>query len=236
MLKKIFILLCVTTHLYALESVLVLFGPPGAGKGTFSQYVKDQDDYVHLSVGDIIRDEIDRQTEIGKPAAESLQRGGFLDEEMIQAVVLKHIAPLAAGKKRFILDGFPRTPEAVYFIQECFDRFEMKDQVLLIMLRTSDETCQERILSRLICKGCGHVYNAITAPPKEENICDHCSMPLKTRSNDILEIVKTRLEEYHDVTEKAYDIAKSLFPSIEFETEMPLEDCILNYRRTLDAR
>lgn len=236
MLKIIFFLLCTALRLYALEPILVLFGPPGTGKGTFSQYMKDQNNYVHLSVGDIIRDEIDRQTEIGKAAAESLQRGEFLDEEMIQAVVLKHITPLATDKKRFILDGFPRTPEAVYFIQESFDRFEIKDQVLLIMLKASDETCQKRILSRLTCKGCGRVYNIITAPPKDKNICDYCLSPLKIRSNDNPDTVKTRLEEYHNVTEKAYNIAKSLFPFIEFNTEMPLEDCIFNYRRVLDAR
>lgn len=236
MLKKIFILFCITTHLYTFESVLVLFGPPGSGKGTFSQHMKNHDEYVHLSVGDIIREEIDRQTEIGRAAAESLQRGGFLEEKMIQTVVLKHIEPLVAERKRFILDGFPRTPEAVYFIQESFDRFEIRDQALLIMLRASDTTCLERVLSRLTCKGCGHVYNTITAPPKEENLCDYCSNPLKIRSNDTLEIVKTRLEEYHNITEKAYELAKSLFPSIEFDTEIPLEDCILNYSKLLDAK
>lgn len=239
MLKKIFLIFCISINLffpelYSLESVLVLFGPPGAGKGTFSQLVKNKYDYIHLSVGDIIRDEIDRQTDIGKEAEYCLQQGGFLDESMIQAVVLKHLAPLAAEKKRFILDGFPRTPEAVLFIQACFTQFELNEQVLLIMLKASDETCLKRILSRLICKGCGHVYNTVSSPPQVQNICNHCLSPLKVRSNDTQEIVMKRLEEYHEVTEKAYDLAKTFFPYIEFTTELPIEDCIQSYCQLLD--
>ncbi len=234
MLKKIFLILCVSTNLYSLESVLVLFGPPGAGKGTFSQFAGNSYDYAHLSVGDIIRDEIEKQSEIGKEAEACLQKGEFLDEALIQAVVLKHISPLATEKKRFILDGFPRTPEAVQFIKACFAQFNLNERVLLIMFKASDEVCLERILSRLTCKECGHVYNTVSSPPQQPFLCDLCLLPLKTRSNDTHTIVLKRLEEYHEITEKAYDFAKSLFPHTEFNTDLPLDECLQNYKRFLD--
>jgi adenylate kinase len=237
MLKFILIILCLGTELCALEPVIILFGPPGAGKGTFSQFVKSRYDYIHLSVGDIIRDEIDRQTNIGKEAEKHLQQGTFLEESMIQAIVLMHIAPLALEKKPFILDGFPRTEEAIYFIQECFNRSGLKNNdVLLIMLTASDETCYHRILSRLICKGCGYVFNTLSTPPQQQYICDHCGSPLKSRSNDTEEIIKKRLKEYHEVTEKAYDLATLLFSHFEFITEVSIKDCLQNYSHFLDER
>lgn len=217
------------------KPVLVLFGPPGSGKGTFSQFAKDRYNYIHLSVGDLVRDEIDLQTTMGKEADECLKKGEMLLESTIQALVLKHIIPLAQQKKKFILDGFPRTEEAVEFIRKVFENYDLNDKVLLILTKSSDNACVDRILSRTLCKECGTVYNLKTQKPKEEGICDHCHTGLKERSNDTKEIVKKRLEEYHQTTEKAYEIAKTYFPSLEFDTDSPIEDCLKRYIPFFDA-
>jgi len=213
---------------------LVLFGPPGAGKGTFSQLAKEHYNYKHLCVGDLIREEIDQQTIIGKEAEECLQKGGLLPESTIQTFVDKHMAPLIASKKPFILDGFPRTQEGVCFIKDIFSRHDLNKQVLLIIFSAKDITCEERVLWRAICKKCSTVYNLQFCKPKIENQCDLCQSPLKIRSNDTKEIVKKRLEEHHKIAEKAYELAKSFFPSKTFDTDQPLETCLQNYRLFFD--
>lgn len=217
------------------EIAIILFGPPGAGKGTFSQFVSQNWGYVHLSVGDIVRKEIDQETDIGKEAKESLSQGGLLKEVTIQSLVLKHITPLIANNKPFILDGFPRTEEAVYFIKDLFYKKGLAKNTLLIMLKAGDETCQKRIFSRMVCKGCGHVYNLVTSPPKQENKCDICIEPIRLRFNDTKDIVAKRLEEFHSITEKAYEIAKTFFSSVEFNTELPLKECLNHYDRIVHA-
>lgn len=227
--SKVFFIICFISQLHSVEPVLVLFGPPGAGKGTFSQFAKENYGYTHLSVGDLVREEIDKQTELGKEADACLKTGSFLQESTIQALVIKHVVPLINDNNPFILDGFPRTEEAVFFIQDLFKQHDLNAQVLLILFNAKDSTCEERVLSRATCKQCGYVYNIQFRPPKKENLCDFCASPLKMRPHDTPEIVRKRLEEYHQITEKSYALSKHYFASIEFDTDQPLDHCLENY-------
>ncbi|CUI17160.1 putative adenylate kinase [Candidatus Protochlamydia naegleriophila] len=230
-IRIVFFLLYACSHLSALEPIFVVFGPPGTGKGTFSQYIHEQYGYSHLSVGDVVREEISLQTEIGKQADECLRKGDFLEEAMIQALVSKHLIPFLQNKTPVIIDGFPRTEESVYFIHNLFQQYNLSGQVLLIGLYADDATCEKRILSRSICGKCARIYNDYSCPPKQANICDSCFAQLKIRSNDNEAIARKRLEEFHLVTEKAYRLAQTIFPSIEFSTSGSLEECLQNYTR-----
>lgn len=227
--RIVFLLLCVCSHLSALESIFVLFGPPGVGKGTFSQFVHEQYGYSHLSIGDLVREEIDLQTEIGKEADERLRNGNLLEESMIQTLVLKHLTPFLENHRPVIIDGFPRTEESVSFIHHLFQQYNLCDQVLIVGLYADDATCEQRILSRSICGKCARIYNSHSCPPIQANRCDLCSGPLKIRSNDNAAIAKKRLEEFHLVTEKAYHLAQTFFPNVEFSTAGSLDECLKSY-------
>lgn len=227
--RFLFFILFVSTQLSALESIFLIFGPPGVGKGTFSQFIQEHYGYSHLSIGDLVRKEIDLQTEIGKEAKEYLQNGKLLKESMIQALVLEHLTPFLQSKIPVAIDGFPRTEESVYFIHQLFQQYNLTEQVLLIGLYTDDATCEQRILSRSICENCARIYNSQSCPPKQANTCDFCFSSLKIRSNDNEVLVKKRLEEFHQVVEKAYHLAQTIFPFMEFNTTGSLEECLQNY-------
>lgn len=219
----------VSSPLSALKSIIVLFGPPGAGKGTFSEFMQEQYGYSSFNIGDIVREEINLQTEIGKEADEYLRKENFLEEFMIQTLVLKRLIPFLKNKTHVIINAFPRTKDSFYFINTLLQQYNISKQILLVKLYADDATCEKRILSRSICGKCAHIYNTHSCPPKQANICDLCSGPLKVRTNDNAVIARKRLKEFHQITEKAYHLAQTFFPSIEFDTSGSLEECLQQY-------
>lgn len=211
-------------------AVLVLFGLPGSGKGTFSQHFKEQYNYDHLSIGNLVRSEIEAKTPIGLCADEMLKEGRLLEESLVQTLIANQLNELAKKKsKRFIIDGFPRTEESLVFLKELLKRLDLAEDVLLIHFEAEKTTCEERILTRLICKQCGHVYNRVSYLPRVEGQCDFCSSFIRMRAYDDRNIIQKRFEDYYLHTEKTMYLAKQSFPSLAINTQPPLSECLHKY-------
>ncbi len=173
---------------------LIFLGPPGAGKGTLAGLVSKHLGVPHISTGDIFRDAIKRETELGKKVKEIVGRGDLVPDELTVSLVRERLTQSdAAGG--FIFDGFPRTiPQA-----EALEKFQELDAV--VNFRISDEEVVKRLSGRRVCKNCGSIYNIDNMPPKKEGICDACGGPLYIREDDRIESIKNRLEVYKSQTE-----------------------------------
>jgi adenylate kinase len=215
--------------LFAIQPNLILYGRPGAGKGTFSQHMKHTYGYEHVSSGDLIRREIDLQTPIGKEVEDVVRRGEFIRQDIIHSLMRHCVIEFYQAGKPFIIDGFARSEASVEFLHRLIDELNLHSHVLVVYLDATDATCAARIRSRLICSECGYVYNTISYVPQKEGACNFCKGALKGRLNDEAEIILKRLADYRKTIENVVLGAKAGFPYIEFNTEQPLADCLNSY-------
>lgn len=173
---------------------ILLFGPPGCGKGTQADLIQKEFGYIKISTGDIIRQEIKNQSEIGKRVKSIIDAGELVSDEIIVELV-KNRLNKDDIKNGYILDGFPRT-----IIQaERLSEINVDEEIVLFINVKQDELIK-RLTSRLTCKKCGAIYNLNVNPPKKDGICDKCGGELYKRSDDNEETIKNRLTVYFDNT------------------------------------
>jgi adenylate kinase len=168
---------------------MIIFGPPGSGKGTYSSRLAPRLGVPHVSTGDILRSEIESGTELGRNISSYVSNGKLVPDDVVNKVVEKRL-PMEDCRKGFILDGYPRTLQQAEFL----DKIVKVDFV--INLNVPDEVLVRRISSRLICRNCGAVYNKITLPPKVDGVCDKCGGELYQRDDDKPEVVRERIKIY----------------------------------------
>ena len=173
---------------------IIFLGPPGAGKGTYASRLTPILGVPHISTGDIVRDEIKAQTELGKTIREYSDKGELVPDEIITKLLTKRLRK-PDHEKGFILDGFPRTIKQA----EALDKISKID--LVINLNVPDEIIIKRLSNRLTCKKCGTIYNKLTLKPKRDNICDECGGQLYQREDDKPEVIQERLNVYRKKTE-----------------------------------
>jgi len=173
---------------------MILLGPPGAGKGTYASRLTPILETPHISTGDIVRDEIKAQTELGKTIREYSDKGELVPDEIIIKLLAKTLRK-PDYERGFILDGFPRTIKQA----EALDKISKID--LVINLNVPDEIIIKRLSNRLTCKKCGTIYNKLTLKPKKDNICDKCGGQLYQREDDKPEVIQERLNVYRKKTE-----------------------------------
>lgn len=169
---------------------IILLGAPGAGKGTYASRLKNTYDVPHISMGDLFREAIKNNTETGLKAKEFMDRGEFVPDE-ITINLLKERLNDDDTKNGILLDGFPRTLEQAKLLDEIMDikgvlKFDLGEDVVL-----------RRLGGRLICKGCGEIFNKHRLPPQEEGICDKCKDELYQRDDDKEETISKRLEMFN---------------------------------------
>ena len=174
---------------------LILFGPPGAGKGTQGEIICEVLGIPTISTGAMIRAAIKDGTELGKQASEIIKSGALVPDEVVVGIVKDRLAQSDCANG-FILDGFPRTiPQA-----EALDALGVKIDCVL-SLEVADETIVERMSGRRSCPGCGATYHVVYNPTKDGKTCDHCGAELTMRADDKPETVLNRLQVYHTETE-----------------------------------
>jgi adenylate kinase len=205
---------------------LIFLGPPGAGKGTLAGLVSSEYLIPQISTGDIFRDAIKRETELGKKVKEIVGRGDLVPDELTVSLVRERLAQ-ADAKQGYILDGFPRTiPQA-----EALQGFQSLDAVVNFTI--DDDLVVSRLSGREICKTCGAIYHVTNMPPKVKGLCDKCGGPLYTRPDDSLESITNRLVVYRRQTEPLiqYYAKKGLRRDID-SSKTP-EDTMLQLREVL---
>ena len=172
---------------------VVLFGPPGSGKGTFSSQIKKiLPEIPHISTGDIFRENLKNETPLGLKAKEFMDKGELVPDEVTIDMVADRLGKEDVKQHGFILDGFPRT------LNQTEALTQITDVDLLLLLDVSRDIITKRILGRYSCKSCGEIFNKYTLPPKVEGICDKCGAEIKfeQRSDDNEETLKNRLNAY----------------------------------------
>ncbi len=182
----------------------IFLGPPGSGKGTYSKRISPIRNAPHISTGDLLRENINNQTEIGIKAKSFMDAGKLVPDEIVIEMLSQRIQKDDC-KNRFILDGFPRTIEQAKVLQELSNI----DAVLNLVIPES--ILIEKACARRICKNCGDIYNiadinreGVCMPPmspKKEGKCDKCEGELIQRADDNEQIVKERLEIYKKQTQ-----------------------------------
>ncbi|MFW9949737.1 MAG: adenylate kinase [Candidatus Thorarchaeota archaeon] len=172
---------------------VVLFGPPGSGKGTFSSQIKKVlPNIPHISTGDIFRENLKNETPLGLKAKEYMDKGALVPDEITIDMVEDRLSKEDVRDYGFILDGFPRT------INQTEALSQITEIDLFLLLDVSRDIITKRILGRYSCKSCGKIYNKYTLPPRTEGICDKCGAEVKfeQRSDDNEETLKNRLDAY----------------------------------------
>lgn len=173
---------------------VILIAPPGAGKGTLSDYLISIG-YVHLSTGDLLRKEIALETDIGKEIKDLMKDGKLVTDAIIVPLFKESLKEIK--DKPFILDGFPRRLKQAEYLTDLFRELNITDYVV-INLDISREILEKRILGRRYCLECGSSYNVYFEEfkPKVDNICDKCCENLIVRTDDNIEAFNGRYEEY----------------------------------------
>ena len=179
-----------------MKAKVVLLGPPGCGKGTQAEKMGDDLGYVKLSTGDMLREAVRNQTELGLKAKTYMDAGGLVPNDLIIGLMKEKIE----GLDKIILDGFPRTVEQADALAE------QVDIDIAINIDGPDEELVSRLTQRRSCPECNAVYHLTNKPPAKEGICDKCGAALFQRDDDKEETVKNRLEVYRQNT----------FPLIEY--------------------
>ena len=174
-----------------MKSTIVLLGPPGSGKGTQGEKLCSEFGYVKLSTGDMLREAVKNQTELGKKAKEYMDAGALVPNDLIIGLMKEKIKE-ANGK--VILDGFPRTIEQA-------DALNGQLEVdLALNLDVADEELVKRITMRRSCPDCGAVYHLLWNAPKADGVCDKCGAKLYQRDDDTEATVLNRLKTYREKT------------------------------------
>lgn len=172
---------------------IVLLGPPGAGKGTQAQRIAEATQLLHISTGDMFRENVKNETPLGKLANEYMSKGGLVPDDVTIKMLLERISRDDA-KSGAMFDGFPRNVVQAEALDEALEGQGAKvDHALLISVR--DEELIGRLGGRWICRNCGKLYHERNDPPKKAGVCDNCGGELYQRDDDKPDVVRSRLEK-----------------------------------------
>ncbi|MCR4712628.1 MAG: adenylate kinase [Clostridia bacterium] len=176
----------------------ILLGPPGAGKGTQAAKIVEKYGIPHISTGDIFRENIKKQTELGKKAQGYMNRGELVPDDLVIEIATDRLLADDCANG-FLLDGFPRT---VYQAEKLDEFLAAHGQSLdkAINIEVADEELISRLTGRRVCKACGASFHIVNVPPKQEGICDVCGAELVQRADDTEETVRNRIEVYKQQT------------------------------------
>jgi adenylate kinase len=181
-----------------MATYIVLLGPPGVGKGTQAEILSERSGLAHISSGDLFRENIKNQTELGQLAQTYIKQGELVPDDVTIAMIRDRLSrsDCEAGA---ILDGFPRTPAQAEALEKMLQEFDGNvDCVPLIT--AAEDVLKRRLNDRWTCRAVGHIYNAKSNPPKKVGFCDIDGSELYQRDDDKAETVIHRIQVYLDQT------------------------------------
>jgi adenylate kinase len=182
---------------------LILFGPPGAGKGTQAERLRKDFELPYIATGDMLRANVKEQTELGRQAKAYMDAGDLVPDELILAMAADRLNEDDA-QDGFILDGFPRTLEQA----QALDR-QLSDMgrrvTAALLIDVPDEEVIRRLSGRRMCVKSGHSYHVEFDPPKHEGVCDQDGSRLVQREDDTPDVIENRLRVYHEKTKPLVD-------------------------------
>jgi adenylate kinase len=207
---------------------MVLLGPPGAGKGTQSKRLMQRYEIPQVSTGDILRDNVQRGTELGQAAKAVMAEGGLVPDKLVCEMVRDRLSQPDC-RRGYILDGFPRTAAQAGWLdallEEKFFDNPRPTRAMPIVVRLDVDYNQLllRITGRRSCPSCGRIYNVHFQPPKVEGVCDVEGAALVARGDDRLEVIKPRLEAYERQTRPVADYYERTRRLVSVDGDMPMD-------------
>ena len=204
-----------------MATYIVLLGPPGVGKGTQAKIMAERTGLVHVSSGDLFRDNIKNETELGRLAQSYMNKGELVPDDVTIAMVRERLSRPDC-KAGAILDGFPRTPaqaEALKLILADFGG----DVDYVPFITADKDVLIERLSGRWTCRANGHVFHALFNPPKQAGICDLDGSELYQREDDKVETVTRRIQVYTEQTAPLIAYYREAGKLIEIDGAQPIE-------------
>ena len=182
---------------------IVLFGPPGAGKGTQALKISKRYAIPRISTGDMIREEIQRSSPLGRQAQSALTAGRLVDDELVNGMAEARLGrPDCRGG--FLLDGYPRTAQQAERLETVLDGLGLPAVVIDIQIGYNELV--KRITGRRLCPKCGAIFNIYSHPPEVSDVCDVCHTDLVVRADDSEEVLGERLQVYERQTLPVFDV------------------------------
>ncbi len=182
---------------------LILFGPPGAGKGTQAERLRGDFSLAYIATGDMLRQNVKEQTELGVKAKEFMDNGDLVPDDLIVAMAAARLRADDA-QDGFILDGFPRTLDQAHALDDQLSQMGRRVTAALL-IDVPDEEVIRRLSGRRVCVKAGHNYHVEFDPPKHEGVCDQDGSRLIQRDDDQPEVIRNRLRVYHQKTKPLVD-------------------------------
>ncbi|HLC92661.1 MAG TPA: nucleoside monophosphate kinase [archaeon] len=210
---------------------LVLLGPPGTGKGTIAKFIELRFGCVHISTGDLLRDEVAKKTQTGAEIEPLMNAGKLVDDGIVFRILREKLASIRG--QSFILDGFPRNLEQGKMLDPLFDSLGIALDTV-IEIDSSEEIIVRRLSARRQCVKCRRIYG-LDVPSKKEGICDDCGSETVLRDDDKPGIVKKRLRLYNEITKplSAFYAGKKLLKKID--GNQPLKEIFLQLEQLLSS-
>lgn len=204
-----------------MPTYIVLLGPPGAGKGTQAQLLAKAVNLPHISSGDIFRENIKDQTELGKEAKSYMKRGDLVPDELTISMIKDRLSRPDC-QNGGLLDGFPRTPAQAEALDDLLKEFNGRVNTVPY-INVPEDVLVKRLSGRWTCRAEGHVYHEQHNPPDQEGICDFDGSELYQREDDKEDTVKNRIQVYFENTMPLIDYYRGAGLLVEVDGEQTIE-------------
>lgn len=208
---------------------LALFGPQGSGKGTQAEMLAKKYNLETLSTGEVFRQEIKKQTDLGRLADSLINNGQLVPDEITDKIVLGELGT-PKYQNGFILDGYPRNTNQLAVLEKNIGLD------WAILLEINDEEVQKRLAGRRVCPKCGAIYNVLNRPPKQDGVCDVCGEKLIARDDDKPEAIAKRLQIYHAETEPIVKYYENKGKLIKVNGALPIEKVFEEMENKLEEK
>ncbi|MEE3487094.1 MAG: adenylate kinase [Bulleidia sp.] len=210
---------------------ILIMGPAGAGKGTMSDLILKEYDIPHISTGDMLRENVRNETELGKEAKGYMDAGKLVPDDLINAMVEKRLQEPDC-KKGYLLDGFPRTLVQAEAFEKITERIG-KPVESVLALNVGWDVLVDRITGRRVCPKCKAIYHIKNKPSRVEGICDVCGSPLQQRRDDTVEQLKVRMDEYDKSTKPVIDFYREKGVVSDIDASVSAENTFAQVKKAL---
>jgi len=212
---------------------ILLFGAPGAGKGTQSAYLVERLGFVQISTGDLFRNAIKNKTELGKTAQGYMDRGELVPDSVVISMVDEVLGKIDG--QSFILDGFPRNVAQA----EALGKILQQRRLAIgkaVFLEVPSEALLKRLTGRRVCKSCGAVYHIDSKPTRKPEVCDVCGGAVVQRNDDKEDVIATRLKTYADSTAPLKEYFKNQQKLVIVNGDQGAEKVFVEIRNEIQAK